>query len=92
VIQADRNNNRLQNTIVAMITGNTSLAAVEPTQILIDPNTPDGRVSGLLHASAVKGENLFTIDQRDILRTIGRLPEALMKRVDDALKTSLGLG
>lgn len=33
VIQADRNHQRLQNTIVAMISGNTRLATVEPTQL-----------------------------------------------------------
>ncbi|MBI3618588.1 type II toxin-antitoxin system PemK/MazF family toxin [Candidatus Peregrinibacteria bacterium] len=78
VIQGDRNNRRLQNTIVAMITGNTTLASVEPTQVLIDPTTPDGQTSGLQHTSAVKTENLFTIDQQDILRTIGHLPDVLI--------------
>ncbi len=32
VVQDNRNNGRLQNTIVAMITGITTLAPVEPTQ------------------------------------------------------------
>jgi len=32
IIQTDRNNQRLANTIVAMITGNTRLATTEPTQ------------------------------------------------------------
>jgi hypothetical protein len=42
-----------------MITGNTRLATTEPTQLLIDPTTADGRGSGLAHASAVKCENLM---------------------------------
>lgn len=91
VIQTDRNNQRLQNTIVAMITGNTRLATTEPTQLLIDPATADGQTSGLAYPSAVKCENLYTISQQDIVRTLGSLSPSLMSRVDDCLKASLGL-
>ena len=48
VVQCDANNRRLLNTIVAMITTSTHLAGKEPTQVLIDPGTPEGRRSGLL--------------------------------------------
>lgn len=85
VIQADRNNQRLGNTIVAMISGNTRLATTEPTQLLIDPTTPEGKASGLAYPSAVKCENLFTISQQDIIRTLGSLPTSLMARVDACL-------
>lgn len=44
VVQNDRDNRRLSNTVVAMISGNTQHAA-EPTQVFIDPNTPDGASS-----------------------------------------------
>ena len=81
VIQDDRKNRRLQNTIVAMITGNTKLAGVEPTQVLVDPATPYGQASGLQFPSSVKTENLFTIDQRDIFRTIGHLADVIMQRI-----------
>lgn len=91
VIQGDRNNRRLLNTIVAMITGNVRLAATEPTQLMIDPATPEGRASGLSHPSAVKCENLFTVRQQDILRTLGGLPRSTMGRVDDCLKAALEL-
>ena len=91
VVQCDRNNRRLQNTVVAMITGNIQRAQTEPTQLLVDPSTADGQSSGLHGPSAVKCENLFTIGQADILRTIGRLTPALMARVDICLKASLAL-
>jgi mRNA-degrading endonuclease toxin of MazEF toxin-antitoxin module len=39
----------------------------------------------------VKCENLFTVLQSDILRTVGRLSPALMANVDARLKASLGL-
>jgi mRNA-degrading endonuclease toxin of MazEF toxin-antitoxin module len=91
VVQADRNNQRLANTIVAMITGNTRLATTEPTQVLIDPTTTEGKTSGLAYLSAIKCENLYTIAQQDIIRTVGRLSAALMVRVDASLKVALGL-
>jgi mRNA interferase MazF len=91
VVQCDENNRRLQNTVVAMITGNIQRAGTEPTQLLVDRSTPEGQSSGLHGPSAVKCENLFTILQSHILRTIGRLSPALMAKVDASLKASLGL-
>ncbi len=91
VVQCDRNNQRLQNTIVAMITGNIRLATTEPTQMLIDPATPEGSSSGLAYPSAVKCENLYTVSQGDILRKLGTIPSSLMARVDACLKEALGL-
>jgi len=91
VIQSDRNNQRLLNTIVAMITANVRLVGREPTQVLIDPSTPEGQSSGLRYAPAVKCENLFTVSQAHILRTLGQLSPMLLQRVDAALKASLEL-
>jgi mRNA-degrading endonuclease toxin of MazEF toxin-antitoxin module len=90
VVQCDRNNARLANAVVAMITSNTRLALQEPTQVLIDVSTADGQQTGLVHTSAVKCENLYTKLQRD-MRKIGTMPPALMQQVDEALKSSLEL-
>jgi mRNA-degrading endonuclease toxin of MazEF toxin-antitoxin module len=90
VIQNDRNNGRLTNTIAAMITSNTRLASKEPTQVLVDVATREGKKTGLAHTSAVKCENLYTLPI-SILRKIGVMPAALMRQVDDALKASLAL-
>lgn len=91
VVQCDRLNNKLQNTIVAMITGNTRLVGKEPTQFLIDPTTPEGQSSGLRVASAVKCENLLTVARTDILRTIGHLVGPLEQMLDASLKSALEL-
>ena len=91
VVQCDRNNNRLANTIIAMISTNLSLAGLEPAQYLIDLNTVEGRRSGLVSTSVVKCENLFTIEQALVRRVIGNLSEASMARVDECLKASLGI-
>ncbi|MBL8830233.1 MAG: type II toxin-antitoxin system PemK/MazF family toxin [Planctomycetaceae bacterium] len=91
VIQADANNQRLQNTIVSMISGNIRLAGKVNTQILIDPQSIAGRTSGLHGPSVVKCENIYTVRQQDILQVIGRLSVDLMNEVDMCLKASLGL-
>ncbi len=91
VVQCDRDNRRLMNTIVAMITGNVVYARSEPTQVLVDPSTTDGKSSGLSYPSSVKCSNLYTIDQKHVLTTIGRLSPSLMVQVDASLKAALGL-
>ena len=90
VVQNDGDNQRLRNTIVAMITGNIRHVH-EPTQLLVDPSTPDGSSSGLAGPSVVKCSVLVTVDQRTIIRTIGRLSDAAMWQIDGCLKAALGI-
>jgi len=59
--------------------------------LLVDPATPDGQSSGLLRASAIKCENLYTLTQSSIARTIGQLSPGLLQKLDAALKASVGL-
>jgi mRNA interferase MazF len=88
VVQNDRDNRRLTQTVVAMITGNTRHAH-EPTQLLVDPSTPDGQSTGLHGPSAVKCSNLLTVAQQDIVRVIGRLSPAMMDKISLCLKSAL---
>jgi mRNA interferase MazF len=90
VIQNDRDNVRLVNTIVAQITGTTH-RALESTQVLIDLNTSEGQQSGLRFDSVVNCVNLVTLDKNKVLRHLGNLPDVLMRKVNDALKTALEL-
>lgn len=90
VVQNDRDNTRVTNTIVAMITSRMQRAH-EPTQLLIDLNTPEGQQSNLHQTSVVNCLNLFTVEQAKVLRTIGSLPAALILQVDACLKAALEL-
>jgi len=90
VVQNDRDNGRLTNTIVAMISGNIEHAN-EANQLLVDPATPEGDSSGLHGPSVVKCCNLFTVAQADIQRIIGRLSEAMMAKLEECLKAALDL-
>jgi mRNA interferase MazF len=90
VVQCDRNNARLSNTIIVQITTNIRRVA-EPTQLLLDPSTDEGRSSGLISPSAASCENVATIQDSRVVRTIGRLTPNLMQQVDDCLRQALGL-
>jgi mRNA interferase MazF len=90
VVQSDDYNRKMTNSIVAMITTNLARAS-EPTHLLIDITTSDGKQSGLLHASVVNCNTLTTIRQDDILRNLGSLSSALMARVDQCLRTALAI-
>ncbi len=89
-IQNDQNNQRLHNTIVAQVTSRL-YPLNEPTRLLIDPSTPEGQGCGLHGPSVVSCENLVTVEQRMVVRVLGRLGNATMRRVDDSLRTALAL-
>lgn len=90
VVQNDRNNQRMANTILVAIT-TTTHRSNEPTQLVVDPATPDGRMSGLMMPSVVSCENLATIERRLISRILGRLPAVMMHQVDAGLKSALAI-
>lgn len=92
IVQNDRDNARdnarLRDTIIALVTGNISRAQ-EPTQLLVDPNTTDGASSGLHGPSCVLGSHLYTLRQSLVMSTIGHLSDPLMVKVDACLRESL---
>jgi mRNA interferase MazF len=90
VVQNDRDNQRLTNTIVALVTKNVTRAH-EPTQLLVDLSTPDGQRSGLNQTSAVTCGNLFTVAQTKVRRVIGSLSPSTMARISVCLKAALEL-
>src|ERR1700751_6104369 len=68
VVQNDKDNSRLTNTILVMGTSGTH-RSLEPTQLLEEIGTPDGKLSGLRQDSVVNCINLLTLEQRKILFT-----------------------
>jgi len=89
-IQNDVDNLRLRNTVVAQITTNLARAG-EPTHLLIEAATSEGRRAGLLHDSLVSCVNLATINESEIQRKIGQLGPTELARVDACLAVALGL-
>jgi mRNA interferase MazF len=91
VIQNDRDNHRLVNTIIVQITSRTDRASSEPTQLLIELATPAGKQSGLRTKSAINCANIFTVHQDDVLRKLGTLPDTAMRQVNVCLKAALDI-
>jgi mRNA interferase MazF len=91
VVQADRNNQRLDDTIVVTISSHTQQVN-EPTQLVIDLATLAGQQSGLLFTSTLQCSNILTVDCGFILRKIGNLPPDVMLQVDNCLKAALDIG
>jgi mRNA-degrading endonuclease toxin of MazEF toxin-antitoxin module len=61
-------------------------------QVAVDPNSPDGSRTGLLRPSAIKCENLATVETRRVRRKIGVLPASLVSQLETAIKDSLAIG
>ena len=91
VVQCDRLNRQLHDTLLALVTGNIRLAGREPSQFLIDPATEEGASSGVSYPSAVKCENIATIPQADIVEVVGHLSDALRQKLNECLRAALQL-
>jgi mRNA interferase MazF len=86
VIQADAYNaSRLATVLTAVITSNTSLAAMPGNVFLPAAST------GLPRDSAVNVTALATLNRTDLTEAVGRVPTALMQEVDRGLRRVLGL-
>lgn len=73
-------------TIIAAISAS---AAETDTRVPITPGTDPG--SHLQQPCVVRCDNLMTIARSSIYGAVGRLTTTTMRKVDQALKTSLGL-
>ncbi len=91
VVQSDQRNAILTNTVVALITKNLQRVRTDPTQLLIDIASPEGKQSGLHVNSAITCGNLYTVHERHLIKTVGSLPTALLRQVDACLKVALNL-
>ena len=90
VIQNDRNNQRLENVILAQVTSRLG-PPNEPARFVIDPKTPEGAQSGLTLRSAIACENLSTARKDQIAEVVGHLCDAHLAQLDRCLKASLDL-
>lgn len=87
VVQADNLQTGLPQLIVAMITSRM-FRANHPCRVAVQLSSAEGQQSGLLTDSVVMTDNLATVAEPEIDRTIGSLP---MDKADIALRHTLGL-
>jgi mRNA interferase MazF len=88
VVQADRLNTGLAQTIVAMITSNLARTG-HPSRVSIQRSSPEGNRMGLLSDSLVMTDNLATVLDSEIDRAIGHCDD--MRAIDAALRHTLEL-
>ena len=91
VVQSDFLNERLSDTIVAIITSSPRRFSGSGTQLRIDPGAEAGKSSGLRAVSVVQCENLVTIDSSLIHAKIGQLSDAAILEIERCLKVTLGI-
>ena len=91
VVQADALNQRLDDTILALITSSRYRRMDAATQLVIDITTVEGQQTGLRLNSVIQDENLLTYDQGLILRVLGRLSTTAMEQMHTCLKVALGI-
>jgi len=89
VASADVNNAAIADVILVAVSRSTRPAAV--THVTVDPSTSDGKLAGLLHRRFIQCENIFTLDKRLVLQTIGALTPSLQRELNQCLKRALDL-
>jgi mRNA interferase MazF len=87
IVQADNLQTGLPQTIVAMISSNLSRAG-HPSRLLVKRTTSDGQTMGLHSDSVIMTDNLATVRENEIDRSIGICPT--MRGLDSAISTTLG--
>jgi mRNA interferase MazF len=88
VVQRDNLNTGLSQAIVAMISSNMARAG-HPSRVTVLQGSPEGQQMGLHTDSVIVTDNLATVLENEIDRTIGSCPK--MQAVDAALRHTLGL-
>lgn len=90
VVQADSYAGVVSTLIVAEVTKNLTMVA-DPACLFIDVTTPEGKATGLVRDSVVSCLLLATIDADGVAKVLGTLSSSLAQKLNDCLKTALGL-
>ena len=86
VVQNDIGNRYSPLTIVAAITSKVSPVPY-PVEVVVEPT----RDNGLTVRSAVRLDQIRTVDRQRLIRPLGQIDRGTLTRVDEAIRISLGL-
>jgi mRNA-degrading endonuclease toxin of MazEF toxin-antitoxin module len=90
VVQSDTYTGRLNTLVVAEVTKNLTMVH-DPACLFIDINTSEGRATGLARDSVVSYLVLMTVYADAVSHVLGTLSSAMKQKLDDCLKSALGL-
>ena len=85
VIQNDITNRYGMTTIVAAITSKLSTPPY-PNEVLVQPDS-----TGLQVVSTIRLDQIRTVDRQRLIKRLGKIDAGTLRRVDEAIKISLGL-
>lgn len=92
IISNDYNNARLDDVLLVPLTSNVTRAAREPTQVVVEMNTPEGKAGGIRLDSVIDCTVIATIPKTLLVSKIGCFPNEVMERVDMCLMIALSIG
>jgi mRNA interferase MazF len=87
VVQADFLNGLIDDTVLVQIT--SSRFGIQGTEVPLDPAVETA--SGLTRPCVANCMNVLTLDQADVVRTVGYLSAAAMRQIETCLKRVLEL-
>lgn len=90
IVQADAYAGRVGTLVVAEVTKNL-LMKNDPACLLIVVSTPEGRATGLIRDSVVSCLLLVTVYADTVAQVLGTLSPTMQQKLDDCLRTGLGL-
>ena len=85
IIQNDTGN-RFAPTVIVAATSSSLPPKLYPTEVRVKAG-----MGGLSRDSAIRLDQIRTIDKRRLDNCVGKLDAGIMRRVDEAIKISLGL-
>jgi mRNA interferase MazF len=86
IIQNDVGNRHSPLTIVAAITSKVSVV-LYPVEVVVSPSG----ANGLETLSAIRLDQIRTIDKQRLIKRLGAVDYSIIKKVDEAIKISMGL-
>jgi mRNA-degrading endonuclease toxin of MazEF toxin-antitoxin module len=92
IISNDYNNGRLDDVLLVPLTSNTTRSAKEPTQVVINMNSPEGQQGGLRLDSVIDCTVIATIPKTLLVNKIGSFPQEVMERIDQCLMIAMAIG
>jgi mRNA interferase MazF len=92
IISNDYNNARLDDVLLVPLTSNTSRATREPTQVVVEMNSPEGKAGGLRLDSVIDCTVIATIPKTLLVNKIGAFPNDVMEHVDMCLMVAMSIG
>jgi mRNA-degrading endonuclease toxin of MazEF toxin-antitoxin module len=90
IVQSDSYSGKISTLVVAEVTSNLTMAN-DPACLFIDSTTTEGRAAGVVRDCVVSCLVLVTVYADTIVQTLGALSPSMQRKLDDCLKTAMGL-